>query len=56
MYFIYLLIIYFLFHSIHRKVGRFYTIWLTSLAEMIGSSWKFYHKCNFGQRSPHQHL
>ena len=35
----------------HCEMGILSTIWLISLDRLIGSSWKFYHKCNFEQRS-----
>ena len=34
------------------KIAHFSTIWLISLDKLIGSSWKFYSRCNFEQGSP----
>ena len=35
----------------HCEIGHFSTIWLISPETVNGSSWKFHHKCNFGQGS-----
>ena len=36
----------------HCKTWHFSTIWLISLDSVIGSSSKFYHKCNLEQENP----
>jgi len=36
----------------HRETSHFYASCLVSLGLRIASSWKFDHKCKFGQGSP----
>jgi len=40
----------------HCKIGHFSPLWLISPEKLIGSSWKFYHECNFGQGSSREIL